>query len=568
MVTPDAVEKRDRYLKRKESLWNARSSYEPGWRDLGSFVQTRRTRFFTSEASQAGQNQEQAIINATATWALQTMSAGMFAGVTSPARPWVYVTAEDPDLADWEPAKEWFDNCAIRVLAMLARTNIYNVLHGTYQGLGGFGTHTFLLEEDVKTVLRAYPQPLGEYALAQDERGEVDTLYRVRRFAVRQAVRKFGLENVSTRVKDLYGRCEYDEPLEVLHVVEPREEYNPERQDGPNKPFASCWLELDCNEGEKVGLLRESGYDESPLLAPRWDALDEDTYGVGPGHLALGDTKALQLYERRKAQAVERIVDPSLLANSALRNLPINQRPGGITFADPMQRGPAIEPLINVPPAVVEVASLSIKDHQDRIRRAFGADLWLMMSESGEPEKTAREVAERHEEKLLQLGPVMERLETELLDKVVTRAISVLLRRGMLPKPPRELQGQQIKLQYMSVMAQAQRMVTGTAVQQFSGFLANVASYKPDVVDNVNDTEMVSQMSEALGLSPKMLVPSDQVQAARQQRAQAEAQAQQAELNQAQAEHAKTLADTDTGGDNALTQLLGGVAGAQAGGQA
>lgn len=560
-MSDDAMARRRRYLARLTTQKTARSSWEPEWRDLSLFIQPRKGRFFTADANK-GTRKGLEIINAAATRALKVQASGMFAGVTSPAQPWIYITTEDPDLSELDAVREWLDLLARRTLSMLAKTNIYNELHATYQGIGCFGTHAFLLEEDEKTVLRAYPQPLGEYCLATDERGEVDTLLREMRMTVRQVVRRFGLDVASRRVREAYQAHRYDEWVDVLHVIEPREQYDGSKADGRNKPWASCWMETNCGT-EDVGFLDESGYEENPILAPRWDVLGEDVYGTGPGHEVLGDVKALQLYEERKAQAVERMVDPPLVAIGALEGTPLQLKPGHITYADGNSRGPAVAPLLQVMPAAVTVTIESIRETVQRIQQGFGADMWLMMSDAGDPQRTAREVAERHEEKLLQLGPVMERLEGELLTPMVTRAIQAQLRRKMLPPPPEAIQGQQIRLQYMSVMARAQRMVRGTAVQQFTGFVQSIFAFQPNVADKVNTDEMVVEMVDALGLPPKVLVSDDEVQAVRQQRAQMVAQQHQAEVAAQQAAQAKTLSQADTEGDNALTRLLGGAAAAQ-----
>lgn len=567
----EAQKRRQQYLKRLQRFKTERSRWDPTWMDLSDYVQPRKARFFSHDANN-GMKKESHIINNTATIALGRLAAGMLAGITSPARPWIRMTTFDPDLSEFDPVKVWLDLLGQRILGVLARTNLYNVFHGKYEDLGQFGVSASLLEEDAKTVVRAYPQPIGEFYLATDERGEVDTLYRRLQMSVRQLVRQFAdkgsptpLSNLSTRVRNLYTEGNYDEWIDVVHIVEPREEYDDSRATADNKPIASCWFEEGGDEG--LSFLRESGYDENPLIAPRWNVLGEDIYGSSPGMVALGDVKQLQLYERRKDQAVERIVDPPLQGPTTLQGAGgVDMRPGRITYVEPGAHGAKIEPTVIVNPQAITVAVASIQECERRINQAFGADLWLMMSQGdGEPQKTAREIAERHEEKMLQLGPVMERLETELLDKVVSRVYGILLRDGMLPPPPKELQGQDLRVEYLSIMAQAQRMVAGSAMQQLSAFALQFATAKPEVLDKLNGDEMVIEMADALGLPPKVLETDQQVQAIRQQRAQAQAQQQQAAQAAAMAKGAKDLSGADMSGNNALTQLVGPLAAAQTG---
>lgn len=559
----DPRSRRQQYLAQIERLKQERSTWDPTYLELNDYIRPRASRFFTTDANKGGKR-EQHIINSTATRAHRIMAAGMLAGVTSPARPWARLTTFDPDLADYDPVKEWLGLAAMRMLALLGRTNIYNAYHGCYLDLGQFGTNAFLLEEDEKTILRAYAQPVGEYVLATDARGEVNTLFRELRMTVSHLVERFKLPNCSPRVRDLYRRGKYHEWIEVVRVIEPRRDYNRRGLGGKAKAIASCWFEKDG--GEDLGFLLESGFDESPLIAPRWDVLGEDTYGTGPGHEALGDIKALQLYEKKKARAVELIVDPPLDIDADQEHKgPISTKPGALNYTVRKPGGdPAVRAMIVVPAQVVQVAAASVQEHERRIDGAFGADLWLMMADSGDPQKTAREIAERHEEKMLQLGPVMERLDGELLDKSVARTFKVMLRHAMLPPAPRELQGQPLRVEYMSVMAQAQRMVAGSAVQQLARFVVGYAPIDKSVAIKVKGTKLVTQLSDALGLSPETLRTDEEVQAILQQEAQAAAQQQQAEQAAQAAQSVKALAGADTSKQSALTDLVGAAAAAQA----
>lgn len=559
----DAIELRKRYLKRFDSLMTERSSWDPHWRDLAEFIHPHRSRFWASQVNK-GDRRNQSIINAAATRAARILASGMMAGITSPARAWFQITTPDPALADRQNVKAWLSQVVERMLDAFSKSNVYRALHATYEDLGVPGTSAFLLEEDAQSVMWAYTQPIGEYCLASNARLVVDTLYRELRMTVGQLMERAKSDgwNPSPRVKDLYERGDLDTWIDVVRVVEPRRQYDARKVGGKNMPIASCWFEKDGDV--EVGILNEGGYRESPLLAPRWDVLGEDVYGHSPGMEALGDVRALQLYEMRKAQGVERIVEPPLVGPSSLRNQMASMFPGGITYLDMAVNGQKLEPIVQIHPAVIEASNDSIDRIERRIEAAFYADLWLMMSQEGDPQKTAREIVERHEEKMLQLGPVMERLEAELLNPLISRAFGILQRAGLLPPPPPELQGQDLRIEYLSVMAQAQKMVKGQSIQQLAGFVLQFAQVKPDVFDKVNTDEMVAQYADSLGLPPSLINPQDQVDAARQQRAQAQAQQAQAEQAAAMAKSAKDLGQTDMSQDSLLNRVVGGVAGAEA----
>jgi hypothetical protein len=191
--------------------------------------------------------------------------------------------------------------------------------------------------------------------------------------------------------------------------------------------------------------------------------------------------------------------------------------------------------------------------------------LWLMMAQTDRRQMTATEVAERHEEKMLQLGPVLERLEDELLDPLIDRVFAIALRAGHIPPPPQELQGQELRVEYISILAQAQKLLGTASVERLAGFVGNLAAVNPGVLDKVNMDAMVSEYSEMLGTNPNLLHPDEQVQQARQARA----QQQQALMAQQQmagmVQGAKTLSETDMEGDTALNRLMGTLGGMASG---
>jgi len=289
-----------------------------------------------------------------------------------------------------------------------------------------------------------------------------------------------------------------------------------------------------------------------------------NTYGTGPGSVALGDIRQLQLEQKRKAQAIDKMVDPPLTGPSSLREEVIDTLPGGTTWHDGIDGpGAGLRPVYEVNPRINELA-LDIRDVQERIKRAYYEDLFMMLASSDRREITAREIDERHEEKLLGLGPMLERLHNELLDPCIDTAFEYASEAGILPPPPPELQGQEISVEYISVMAQAQKMAGTASMERFVSFAGNLAGTNPDVLDKVDFDQTVDEYGDMMGVPPRMIRSDDQVAALRQQRAQREQQAQAAmEANQMAAtasqgaQAAKLLSEADTGNGNLLTQLTG-----------
>jgi hypothetical protein len=276
---------------------------------------------------------------------------------------------------------------------------------------------------------------------------------------------------------------------------------------------------------------------------------------------ALGDAKALQQLERRKLQLIDKSVNPPMKAPMAMRNMRSSLLPGDMNYLPDTASGAMFEPAMQVDPRAIQHASAEIREHEARINAAFYADLWLLMSESDRRQITAREVDERHEEKMLQLGPVLERLQDELLDPLIDRVFNILLERGQLPPPPEEMQGMELRVEYISIMAQAQKLLGTAAVERLASFTGSLLQAKPDLIDKINWDKMVDEYARMLGTKSDLVVPDETVQQLRAARAQAaQAQQQSAAMQQA-AEGAKTLSETDTEGDNALTRLMGAMGG-------
>jgi len=561
----DASTPRQRYIKRLGALKSERSTWIDHWRELSEYVRPRKAKFFTTDTNN-GAKQHRSIINGTPIRASRILASGMMAGISSPARPWFRLTTADAALAEYGPVKDWLHIVESVLREKLQKSNLYNCLHQVYENLIVFGTQPLHIEEDVRRGFRGYVFPVGQYCLANSAQLEVNTVYRELRMTVAQAVERFGLQRCSNRLRQLYERQELDQWVDVLHVLEPNRDAEPGRPGPRGMAWRSCWLEVSAAEGDGPTFLREGGFEEFPVMAPRWAVSGEDVYGESPGMEALGDAKALQLIEKRKAQAVDRVVNPPMRGPSALRGQQVSLLPGAVTYVDAIHPGQSFAPAIELHPSAIPAIDGLGREHELRINQAFMADLWMSLARA-DGKMTATEVMERHEEKMLQLGPVMERLQNELLDPMISRCFNIGLRNRWFPPPPEELQGQEARVEYLSIMAQAQKMLGITGVERFVSFVGSVAAgVGPDVLDKLDADQVVDEYGNMLGIPPSIVRPDEAVEAIRAKRAQV-AQAQQAIATAgAVAEGAKTLSQADTGGDNALTRLMHGLSGVAAGG--
>jgi Bacteriophage head to tail connecting protein len=528
-----------------------RSTWDTHWRDLADHVSPWRIRFQTSERNK-GTKKHDKIIDGTASLALRTGQAGMMSGITSPARPWFKLGVPDPSLTEVESVKEWLAEVEKRMRAVFLRSNLYNALPVAYGDLLLFGTAAVTVEEHPTKVMRFQALPAGSYCIANGADLLADTMVREIELTARQVRDEFGEEACSERVKGACRNGRHTEIVKVIQAIYPNQEHDQNKIGGKFKRFRSVTIEATSSE-DKV--LRDSGFDEFPALCPRWTTVGEDAYGIGPGFDALGDVRALQAYERKVAKAVDKQIDPPLKGPTSMRNSVVTMLPGGINWVDDRNGADSLRPVHEVN-FRIEGAELKSQQIRQRISRAFYEDLFLMLAQSDRRQITAREVEERHEEKLLMLGPVLERLNQELLDPLIDRTFNVMARRGMLPPPPPELEGVDLRVEYISIMAQAQKMLGIAAVDRLMAFTGNLAAVNQAVLDKVDMDQAVDEYGDYLGVSPRIIRSDEQVAQMRADRAQAQQQQAAAEQLSMNAQSAKVLSQTDVRGDNGLTALL------------
>ena len=533
---------------RFEAHWRDIVEYELPWRGKGLWARP------NAYEVNDGTKKHGSIFNGTSEDAHEVLAAGMHSGLTSPARPWFRLTVPNAGVADSYEVKVWLAEVERLMMQVFARSNIYNCLHSMYHQLGGFGTNAVIIEEDFYSVIRGKVFEIGEFWIGADAQGRVDTFYRETWMTVGQIVSKFGKENCSATVQALYEKGSLEKPIAVCHMIEPNDD-RIKLEIPPHFHWRSIYFEYGM-EGNKI--LSLGGYEEFPCICPRWDVVGPNVWGYSPGMKVLADCKMLQKLERKSLVALDKVIDPPLTAPGSLKGSQINTMPGGLTHHDPTGGSPGLRPLYEIRPDL-QAAENKIARVEARIQRGLFYDLFLMISGQPNPQQmTATEVLERHEEKLLMMGPVLERVHSEALSPLIDRTFNIMMRGGLIPTPPEEIQGITMRVEFISVLAQAQKMINVTALQQTMAFVGNLIAASPDALDKVDTDEAIELYADAVGVSPKLLRSKDDVAQIRGQRQEAQQKQQALDNAAVMAKSTKDLAGADTGTNNALTQLMGG----------
>lgn len=570
--------KRERFEKRWAALKSDRDPLLTEWRDLADNFWPRKIPQLetggngsSSSSREKRSRRNTKIINGTPRIAGRTLQHGMTAGLASAARPWFRLRSPDRELNEYAPVKQWLHDVQQILEDIFARSNFYNALGVSlgYQGI--FGTLALGLFEDEIDDLRCQIYPIGGYCIAENSRGTVDTFYRSWFPTARQLVEQFGMRpggtidwsRISPEVKRAFeDKAQTEHRFEVVHVVEPNLDRDVRFGDARNMPVRSCYYEV--GQQDKGILLRESGFNEMPVLGARWDVSGEDAYGTGPALDALGDAKALQYREKQKAKRIDKHNDPPLMGGPELKNKRVSLLNGDITYVGFSPNGNAS--LAPIHAVHHDTASLSqdIEQIERRIETLLFTDLFLMLSRSEQKDVTAEAIAKKYEEKVVILGPVIDRENGEILSPAIDRVFGIALRRGLLPPPPEELQDSPLKVEYVSLLAQAQRLVAASAIDRFTGLIGGLAKAQadageaPTVLDKLDFDQTADEYAEALGVPPTVVRSDEQVEQLREQRAQAaqaQATAAAAEPVSKVAKAAKDLSETQVQGRSVLDRM-------------
>lgn len=555
---------RERIEKTRDQLKLERTkSWDSNWRELRDFIDPMSGRF-NGETVNEGTRRDQKIINSTATMSSGVLAAGMQSGMTSPARPWFNLAAPDPALNDFAPVKNWLWFVQNAMREMFIKSNLYNVLPTCYGEQGVFGTGVIAIVPDPMSVVRFFSFTVGSYYLATSSRQIVDVLYRDFSMTPRQMVQAFGKDKLSDTVKRMLD-TNSESWVQICHAIEPNDERVTGKMDNLNMPYRSVYWEMGS---DRKTILKQSGFKKFPIMAPRWRVTGENVYGQGPGTVCIGEVKALQRMEMRKSELLDKGVRPPMGAPASLKGSRVSMVPGDVTWIPDSQVGAKLAPLYMVDSSWMGQLRGEIQASEARIKTAFYEDLFLMISNM-DTVRTATEIATRKEEKMLMLGPVLERQNDELLDPLIDAAFSMMLEQSIprwkgllpgkpiIPPPPPELQGMDLSVEYISILATAQKALGVQSIERAIGFAGNLAASFPTAADNIDIDMAVTEYFDAIGIPPTIQRSAEDVAKMRDQRAQAQANAQQQEQLSQVAQGAKLLSETDMSGNNALTALTG-----------
>lgn len=553
---------------RLTGLRNWRISFWEHWALLAAYILPRRYHWLiTPNTMTRGLPINGQIVDPTGTQAMRVCASGLMSGLTSPSRPWFKLKPQSQSIEIDYEMQLWFDEVESRMYQVMGASNFYDSMAQMDEDLVVFGTAPVIVYEDPRDIIRCYNPCAGEYFLAVSSALRVESLYRLFTFTVSQIVEMWTLENCPAAIQSAWQQkgASLDKEFIIAHAIEP----NFPITDGKGGSLEVLRGDFVYREvywvwgQQATAPLSMRGFRDAPFVAPRWAITSNDPYGRSPAMDALPDIMQLQVQTARKAEAIEKQVRPPLLASVELKNQPSSILPGAVTYATNIGPDNGMRPIYTVKPDL-QYMTMDLEAIQERIRRGFFNDLFLMIS-AATKEMTAYEVAQKQQEKLQVLGPVIERIQAEGLSPFVKRIFNVMWRRGLFPPPPASLKGG-LQIEYISMLALAQRAAATAGMERYATMVASFGATNPNAFDMIDEDEYLRTYGDMLTVPHKIIPSPEAVAETRAQRAQAQNAAAQAEQTAKLAamgvEGAKVLSDTQIGGgQNALESMLhtGGV---------
>lgn len=541
------------------------------WRELADYFLPRRYKWLITPNQQSrGSPINQHILDSTGVLAARNLASGLMSGKTSPQRPWFKLRIGNLDSTQTSNVSLWLAECERLMRLVFHESNFYQAMATFYYDLVIYGTAVLLIYDDYDNVINCYNPCAGEYYVDIDGNYRPCIMYREFTMTIAAVVDRFGYDNCSENVQKAYdqpGGAALTREIIVAHAIEPNTD---DRNFGIPKafPFREFYWEWGGSASPQnsaqmpPAFLERKGYHEQPNVTVRWDLVSNDPYGRSVAMDALGDQKQLQMETRRKAQAIDKMVNPPLWADVQFKNQPASLLPGAINYGTVTANG-GKAPLGTIYdfrfPVNDIVADLAMV--QERIKYTFYNHLFQPISQfETRSNVTAEEINQRKAEALIMLGPVFERLDNEGLKPIIERVWGIMVRKNILPPPPEEIQGQHLTIDFHSMLAQAQDAIRATSIERTLGLAGNLVAVNQNVMDNIDVDFAIQSYSTLSGNEPRLMRRPEEVEALRQQRAQQQAAQQQAEMTNNMAMAAKNLAAADMGGGtNALQAMTGGL---------
>jgi hypothetical protein len=479
-----------------------RGTFESHWREVAERVLPSYSKFFDSQGAELtkGEKRTEFQFDSTAAVGLGRFSAVVDSFLTPANRKWSPLKVSNPELRKDRDVKLYFENLTdvLHRYRYAPKANFQSQNHEAFRMLGAFGTGTVMVDRQHGAPgLRYKAIHTGELFFKENHQGIIDTAFRRYRFTARQISQAWPewAENDEAISAALKVPSKANQTFQIVHCVKPRVDVQRHRKGYEGMEFASYYILRETKQ-----LMEESGYRTWPFPSSRYYTVPGEVYGRSPAMDVLPAIKTLNEQKKTSLKQGHRLVDPILLLHDDGIMDGASMVPGtGISGAVTKEGRPLIHTLpVGNPMAGREF----MEDERKVINDAFLVNLFQILTEN--PQMTATEVIENTKEKGILLNPTVGRQQSEYLDVLVEREISVLAAQNLLPTPPQillEAEGE-YDIEYDSPMARAAKAEQAAggmrAMEQTLAIVS--ATGDPAPLDNYDLDVMVPEASEIHGM--------------------------------------------------------------------
>lgn len=530
-----ANELAEKIIQREEKLRSERSSWNQTLQEVSELVLPNRAAFTTT--INPADNTHHKVFDTTAIWANEQLAAGLHGFVTPSTQRWLKMNLSNEELMEDDEVVNWLGMASEIAYKYIYQpnTNFVSMSHEMYLDLGCLGTSVMYIEERPSRLspLRFHTFHLAECVFDEDAEGQVNTLYRKFKWSVRKIVEKFP-DTAPAKLHEMVEKGQNEE-MELILCVKPTEDT---RKQALGFAFDSVYVLV----AEKV-ILSDKAFYEFPFAVPRWSKLSGEKMGRSPAMNCLYDIRMINEMSKTVLKSAQKIVDPPLMLPDEGFLMPIKTTPGGLNYYE-AGREDRIEPLQTG--GDIGLGLEMMNQRREQILRAFYLDSMKLQKEN--KEMTAYEAAQRTEENMRAMSPMVSRLQNEALDRIIGRTISILGRLQLLPPAPKQIQGLDYRIEYMSPVSRALKMASMTGIQRMIQVVAPFMEIKPEAADKIDVDQIVDFAANTLDVPVKLIRTDKEVGQIRQQRAEAQ-------QKQAEAEQAEVMAGAAQKGGKAMESM-------------
>lgn len=508
--------------------------------ELADYFYPRSVRFLAKNVNKTNKRRNKKILDSTPITAVRNFSSGMMSGATSPAQNWFKFKIRNYNMENDYEVKSWCAQVEKLMRDAFNASKIYTKLPIIYKQLGVFGFAALSLESDFDDIFVCKVLPIGSYRYAKNYKGQVDTFVREYSETAKNIVEQFGEDNVSDAVKN----ANKENPqgyFELIHFVMPNPNFDTTKAWAKNKKYISVYYEKSSTENK---FLSESGFDKFPYVVFEAETNGEDVYPSDcPGINALPDVKQLFEMIKEYAKAIKKIVSPPLKGPAKYKDRTISTLPEAYT-PDADDGGEGVRPVHEVNPRILEL-SQQIETMKNTVKEHFYNDLFAMILNTAERGRTATEVNELKEEKMVLVSPLLEQIHTGL-DLIHCWCFEEFLRVDILPEPPEQIQGGELEIEFVSTLAQAQKVQKIASMERFSTFTINLANtLDPMLRGKINGSKMIDDYADFANIDPSQINPTEYVEQMRAVQEQKQQQQEQLAAIQQGTEMIKNMGGVD-----------------------